>query len=67
MMGMHSIPAPGFSMITGEANPPNTKDGYFVQLRSGWVDELGPWPAKGPRWIWGARHDSADIVAVRKA
>ena len=64
-MGFHDIPAPGFSMITGQAEPPKATDGYFVQLRSGWIDELGPWPARGPRWL----HDGStgDIVAVKKA
>lgn len=64
-MPFRPIPAPGFKRISGKKNPPETKDGYWVQLRSGWVDELGPWPAQGPRWI----HDGSpfDVIAVKKA
>ena len=70
------IPAPGYALISGNRNPPDGEGvKYWVQLRSGWVDELSPWPVKGmawrgktgPRWKWGSRPDCADIVAVRKA
>ena len=56
------IPAPGFTMVSGKQGPAEGE--WWVQLRNGWVDELGTWPAKGPRW----KHDGSphDIVAVRK-
>lgn len=56
------IPAPGFAKVSGEQGP--TEGDWWVQLRNGWVDELGPWPAKGPRW----KHDGSqfDIVAVKR-
>jgi hypothetical protein len=64
-MPVRSIPAPGYSRISGKKNPPNASDGYWVQLRTGWCDDLSPWPAIGPRWI----HDgtAGDVIAVRKA
>lgn len=63
---MHDIPAPGFRTISGKRNPPDGEGvKYWVQCRNGWVDELGPWPVRGPRWT----HNGSDwdIVAVRRA
>ena len=62
---MAPIPAPGFREITGKRNPPAKAKGYWVQCRNGWVDELGPWPARGPRWIHTG--DDWDVVAVKEA
>ena len=64
-MMKHEIPAPGFRLVSGKRAPADGK--WWVQLRSGWVDKLAPWPAKGPRWKWGDKPDSADIVAVKRA
>jgi hypothetical protein len=61
------IPAPGFKPITGKRNPPDNGKGYWVQLRNGWVDELGPWPARGPRWKWGEQLCPFDVIAVKPA
>ena len=63
------VPAPGYQRISGKKNPPANDGGYWVQLRSGWCDLHRPWPASGGgvRWIWGEQHDSADVVAVKKA
>lgn len=62
-----AIPAPGFRKISGKRNPPDNAKGYFVQLRNGMVDDLGPWPAKGVRWKWGEKLDPFDVVAVKEA
>lgn len=58
------VPAPGFRLVSGKRGPRGGEK-FWVQLRSGWVDELGPWPANGPRW----EHDGSafDVVAVRRA
>lgn len=61
------IPAPGFRLISGKRNPSASDGGYWVQLRNGWVDRLGPWPAEGPRWKWGERPCPFDVVAVKPA
>lgn len=55
------MPAPGFRLVSGKRGPAGGEK-YWVQLRNGWVDELGPWPANGPRWT----HDGGefDVVAV---
>ena len=62
---MRPVPAPGYRPISGKRNPPATAKGYWVQLRCGWCDLLGPWPVQGPRWKWGERPDDWDVVAVR--
>jgi hypothetical protein len=62
---IEDIPAKGFRLISGKRNPRTTDGGYWVQLRNGWVDRHGPWPAKGPRWIHTG--DDHDIIAVRAA
>ncbi len=62
------IPAPGFRFISGKRNPPAGENGkYWVQLRNGWVDRMGPWPVAKTRWKWGPRHDDFDVIAVRAA
>lgn len=59
----HDIPAPGFTLTSGKRGPREGK--WWVQLRTGWVDELGPWPSQGPRWV----HDGSefDVIAVKQA
>lgn len=67
---MRPIPAPGFRRISGKRNPPTTDSGYWVQLGSGWVDELGPWPVRGPNWKWKAPDEGPapwEVAAVKKA
>jgi len=67
---MQPIPAPGFQLISGKRNPPDGEGvKYWVQLRSGWVDNILPWPVNGPRWIWSSpdSKDCGDVVAVKKA
>jgi hypothetical protein len=64
-LSKHDIPAPGFVKTTGERNPRDMGQKYFVQYRCGWVDWHGPYQVRGVRWV----HDGSawDIVAVRKA
>jgi hypothetical protein len=64
---IREVPAPGYKLISGSRNPPANAKGYWVQLRNGWCDMLGPWPAKGPRWIWGETPHDFDVVAVKAA
>lgn len=63
----YEIPAPGYRLISGKRNPPETAKGYWVQLRSGWCDMHGPWPARGPRWKWDDGPHPFDVVAVKEA
>ena len=62
---MRPVPAPGYKLISGKRNPPANDGGYWVQLRTGWCDVHAPWPARGPRWIWGDAPHDGDVVAVK--
>jgi hypothetical protein len=64
---MRPVPAPGYRLISGKRKPPANSKGYWVQARCGWCDMLAPWPAKGPRWIWGDTPDDWDVAAVKPA
>lgn len=64
-MPMRSIPAPGYSLISGKRKPPSSwGDELWCQLRSGWCDEFGPWSVRDANWIHSG--SNADIIAVRK-
>ena len=58
------IPAPGFTKISGQRNPPDDDAQYQIQLRNGFCDLQHRYTAKQLTWI----HDgsSGDIVAIRK-
>lgn len=61
---MHSIPAPGYTLISGTRKPPASwGEKLLTQLRNGWCDPA-PWPIATTRW----HHDGTpgDVVAVRK-
>ena len=66
---IREIPAPGYRLISGKRNPPETVHGYFVQIRNGHVSEDRPWPARGGgvRWKWDEEHHPGDVVAVKDA
>lgn len=63
-MTFHPIPAPGFTKISGQRNPPDDGTEYHIQLRNGFCDMQHSYTAKQLNWI----HDgsSGDVVAVRK-
>ena len=56
------LPDATWKRTSGKSGPREGK--FWVQLRSGWIDHLGPWPARGPRW----EHDGGafDVVAVKR-
>lgn len=61
----HEIPAPGYTRISGKRPPPaEWGDKLWCQLRSGWVDEFGPWRVDTTRWIWDGT--DGDVVAVKR-
>lgn len=68
-MPRQTIPAPGYTRISGSRAPPKAwGDKLWVQIRgdgvtAGWVDVV-PWLVKDCRWI----HDgtAGDIVAVKR-
>ena len=71
-MPFRSIPAPGYTRISGHRAPPKDwGDKLYCQIRNGWCDTV-PWPVSITRWKWDLDTQGkviehpGDVVAVRK-
>ena len=62
---MQPVPAPGFQLISGKRKPPASwGERLWCQLRTGWVDEHGPWLVSTTNWLHTG--SDGDVVAIRK-
>ena len=62
---MQPVPAPGFQLISGKRKPPASwGERLWCQLRTGWVDEHGPWLVATTVWVHTG--SDGDVVAIRK-
>lgn len=71
-MPRQTIPAPGYTRISGNRAPPKAwGDKLWVQIRNGFTD-VSPWPVETTRWRW--ERDEAgnviehpgDVVAIKR-
>lgn len=64
-MTARSIPAPGYTLISGKRRPPASwGDELWCQIRTGHIGAR-PWPVATTRWVH--ENHPGDVVAVRKA
>ena len=59
------IPAPGFTATNGKRAPRKSwGEKVWCQLKTGWVDEHGPWLVATTVWVHTG--SDGDVVAIRK-